>query len=415
LRLVFPPWAGKDLGGGSNLLTERKKVKFWSEEKTVVLLRVLLSVLAVILLVQTLHKAFRAEGYDFTPRLEAAKALVAGIDPYKIPTPFPLTYPLFICVLLLPLAWLPYGLANFIWFGVNAVSLWFPLCFLVKSYDARTTEKEFLKLFALSALLLLTIVQNNFVNGQVNFPVLAFSVLFFKFLTEKKTHWASLFLAAAIALKLTPLLFVVYLLFRKEWAALAWTFFYTAIFILGLPALIAGPNILRYYRGYVVDYVWQNLGYHHVLNLNQVYYLSAYFHFILPFLGGLSLNLLASAAVVAPLVWLQLRSNPSLRTQTLLFSLYAVSILWILPYSETHHMAFLFPAVFLLVRHFLWEKKSQRGMGIFILAWLTLGIWLGKLSFVAFFIAIGTCYFSLAWMLWKEVGRGKNHGGRREN
>ena len=173
-----------------------------------------------------------------------------------------LTYPLFICVALIPLAWLPYWLANVLWFCINGVCLWFSLFFAQKAFDAQTTKAEFLKLFALFSLLFLNIIQNNFANGQVNFPVLALSILFFKFLHQKKPHTGGLFLATAISLKLTPLLFLVYLLIRREWIAMAWTVFYTFIFVLGLPYLVGGPPVLEYYRGYITQYVVPNLSSH---------------------------------------------------------------------------------------------------------------------------------------------------------
>lgn len=384
-------------------------MKAWPEEKIVRLLNIILFAVAVILLVQTLHKANRMDGYDFTPRLAATKALVAGTDPYHIPTPFPLTYPLFICVALIPLAWLPYWLANVLWFCINGVCLWFSLFFAQKAFDAQTTKAEFLKLFALFSLLFLNIIQNNFANGQVNFPVLALSILFFKFLHQKKPHTGGLFLATAISLKLTPLLFLVYLLIRREWIAMAWTVFYTFIFVLGLPYLVGGPPVLEYYRGYITQYVVPNLSSHPAPDLSRVYYLSAYLGRFFPFLGGLILNGLSAGLVLAPLVFLQSKVvSDNTRPQAMLFSAYLLAILFILPYSETHHLAFLFPAAMLLTWHYLWESKRGAGKKLLPLAFIYLLVWLGKLTFIAYFLAIGVCYFLLFRLLWKERPSGRD-------
>jgi len=65
-------------------------------------------------------------------------------------------------------------------------------------------------------------------------------------------------------------------------------------------------------------------------------------------------------------------------------------------------MAFLFPAAMLLTRHFLWESKQGLGKKLLPLAVIYLLVWLGKLSFIAYFLAIVVCYFLLFRLLWKE-------------
>jgi alpha-1,2-mannosyltransferase len=378
-------------------------MKSWPEERTVRLLILVLAAVALVLLVQTFHKAYRLDGYDFTPRLAAARALIAGTDPYHIPTPFPLTYPLFICVALLPLAWLPYWLANFLWFCAGGVCLWYSLGILLKAYVPGAARADFLKLFTLCVVLLLDVVQNNFANGQVNFLVLALAVLFFKFLMQKRPHPAGLFLAAAISLKLTPLLFAVYLLLRKEWKAAAWTVFYALLFMIGLPLLVGGPAVFEYYRGYLSDYIGPGLSSHPAADLSRVFYLSAYLGRLLDFPGGFTLNLVSAGLVLAPLAFLNRKAGSNAeRPQALLFSGYLLAILLILPLSETHHLAFLAPAAMILTRYFLWNSGEDWWKRIPPLALIYLPLWLGKLSFVAYFLGIGVCYFLLLRLLWKE-------------
>ena len=177
---------------------------FQLSPKTLRILELLCWVTLAVLLIQAFHKAYRVDGYDFTPRLEAAKALVAGTNPYSLSTPFPLTYPMFICVLLIPLAWLPYWLSNFIWFALSAALFWFSMRALMGFYDSRQTPVRFKALLILCFFLSLNLVQNNFVNGQVNIFVLSLCLFSLKYLLEKKPALAGWLLAAAISFKLTP-------------------------------------------------------------------------------------------------------------------------------------------------------------------------------------------------------------------
>ncbi len=377
--------------------------RLWEGDRATRVLETLFLIVMAVLMVQAFHKAYRTDGYDFTPRLAAARALVQGANPYQIPTPFPLTYPLFIAVALIPLAWLPYGFSNFLWFGLNAVCWGYSAYFLLGLFDPKASSGEFKRLFIACSLLLLPILQNNFVNGQVNFLVMGCCVLFLKFLLEKKNGLAGFFLAAGISLKLTPLIFLAFLFFRRSWAAMAWTLSFTFLFVWVLPFLIAGPAINGYYHGYLMDYVTPHLTSSQVNPLSESYNLSAYLRALAPGFPGAVLSLLAACLVLAPWAWLQAgpEARFSPRSESLLFSAYLLAILWISPISETHHLAFLFPAIFLLTRYYLWEVKGELWKRATPLAAIYILTWLGKTTFVFYFLAIGACYVLLIPLLRK--------------
>ena len=62
----------------------------------------------------------RPEGNDLSAYLAAARALIAGGDPYAVPLPQGFNkYPLTIATLLVPLTWLPVAVAQFGWFALN--------------------------------------------------------------------------------------------------------------------------------------------------------------------------------------------------------------------------------------------------------------------------------------------------------
>src|SRR5439155_8139780 len=83
-----------------------------------------LAVLAAVCLRDLVHWMRRPEGNDLSVYLAAARALVAGGDPYAVPLPqgFSL-YPLTIATLLVPLTWLPVAVAQFGWFALNVAAL----------------------------------------------------------------------------------------------------------------------------------------------------------------------------------------------------------------------------------------------------------------------------------------------------
>jgi len=369
-------------------------------ERAIRILEIVCWAAMALFLIQAFHRAYRPYGYDLTPRLVAARALVNGLDPYKVATPFPLTYPLFICVILLPLAWLPYWAANLAWFLISLACVLLSMRVVLRLVNPQLSRRELRQVAVLCFLPLTNVVQSNFVNGQVNFLVLALCVLFFKSLLQRQPSAAGLLLGAAVAVKLTPLILAVYLLVRREWAALWWTGLGVLLFVFVLPYALGGPAVLDYYRGYFHGYVIPALGSGGTHDVSGAFALSSYLRVLVPFLPGLALLLVSSALVLTPLVFLQLRasSTHSTRVQVLLFSAYLVASLLILPISETHHLAALFPALLVLTWYFLMEDGAPRARGMVPLAAAFLLLLLGQLSFAFYFAAIGTLYVLLCYL-----------------
>lgn len=362
---------------------------------------VVIGLLMLVWLIQAFHKAYRAEGYDLTPRFEAAKALLQGTDPYKLQTPFPLTYPLFICVLFIPLTWLPYGLANLVWFGVSAGCLFYLWREVLKAFRPSLGVREMTLVLGAFFLEALIILQNNFVNGQVNIFVVALCVLCFRSLSSAKPMAAGWALAGAIAFKLTPLVLVGYLVLRREWKALFWTLVGTLALGFGLPYLFAGSAILGYYQGYLTGYILPSFL---ALSptLTETFQFRNYLHALVPSLLGLPLSFLSDLLVLLPLAWVQFRVGDGTleRKEIAIFSCYLAVSLWLSPISETHHLAALFPGFFLLIQYGLmerakeaWWKRTAPLMLIFIL------LWTGLHQFVLYFLVIGLCYALLLIMI----------------
>lgn len=356
----------------------------------------------VLFLVQAYHRAYRPFGYDLTPRLAAATALLGGRDPYGLLTPFPLTYPLFICVLFVPLARLPYWAANLAWFLVSVASLAASVAVIFRLVAPGGSWRRARELFVLCFLPLSNVIQSNLVNGQVNFFVLALCTLGLRALLRRKAWMAGLLIAAAISIKLTPAILVVYLLLRRDWAATGWTCLGVLLFTVLLPYAVAGPSIVDFYHGYLRNYVLPTLASGGTTNLATTFALSSYVHALVPSLHGVALGAIAAALALVPLAVLQLRAagaGESASREALLFCGYLAASLWILPISETHHLAALIPALVILT----WYSLRARGDGLvrrLVPVLLMDGlILLGVVSFVFYFAAIAICYGLLCHLL----------------
>jgi alpha-1,2-mannosyltransferase len=382
------------------------------DDKWVLAVRCVIVLLMLVWLIQAFHKAYRAEGYDLTPRFEAAQALLHGTDPYKLSTPFPLTYPLFICVLLMPLALLPYGLANFLWFVVSAASLYFLCDTVLKALRPGSDLRERTLTAGMFFLGALVILQNNFVNGQVNLFVLALCLFCFRSLSDKKPALAGLSLAAAIAFKLTPLVLVGYLFLRREWKALFFTLAGILLFAFGLPALFAGPAILDYYQGYLTSYVLPSFS-AITTDLAETFQFKNYLHALAPGLTGPVLSGFADLLILAPLAWVQWRGGKESgeRREMALFSAYLAVSLWLSPISETHHLAALFPGLLLWTGHALWDGGRPLWKNAIPLGLVFVLLWVGLHQFVLYFAAIGLCYVFLLVFTGAGTVRGRRKSG----
>lgn len=152
-------------------------------------------------------------------------------------------YPPFFFLATAPLALLPLGVAGAIWFLVNA-SLAAACCVLaVSAFRAPGSKRPLPPLaYALPGLLAAVVIVTNLSRGQVNILILFFVCLG---LYSFRRGWdlrAGLSLGIAVALKLTPLLLVAYLLYRRAWKVALGTGIALIVAWAVLPALVFGPR-----------------------------------------------------------------------------------------------------------------------------------------------------------------------------
>lgn len=321
-------------------------------------------IMIVVMIVQTYSKAYRENGYDFTSFMLSAEALVLGEDPYSTDTPFTYIYPLFLAFILIPFTMIPYWLSNTLWITLNLVSVGVIakiLNGLSQPFNRIAAGSDLVFPSVVVFLLLFSPIQSNFLNGQVNIVVLLFSVLFFRNYLRGKSLIAGTWLGAAIALKLLPAIFIVFLLLRRQVRVAIYSVSMALLFCL-LPWVITGNRLFEYYRYYAEAFLFGHLFGSQaphpsgvILNLYSVA------GFIYPRLAGggmivkLSCTLITLGVIV--LIDTNLRSKNRSNNGLGSFSVYLVGAVFMSPISETHHMILLFPAIYILARKYIVEPN----------------------------------------------------------
>ena len=280
---------------------------------------------------QTWHKAFRPGGNDLTSYLLSARALWDGQSPYGLDTPFPYIYPLFLAFVIIPLAMLPYGAAVIGWFTASVAALG-----VVLRRSAFGSELA----PAAAVIVTFSIIQNNLLNGQVNFFVVLCCVLAVK---QTREVAAGAWLGAGIALKLMPVLLVVYFLVRRQFRAVLVAVATALVLMLAPGILISGSAAdvhAQYARGLLMPMMTTPAG-----DATLAYSLASVVQRTLGVGPALWIDLLCAAAVLGTIAAVDVRTWRRRGDHLAAAAAYLVAIVLISPKSETHHLAFAIPAV----------------------------------------------------------------------
>lgn len=297
----------------------------------------------------------RPWGNDLGVYLASARILVEGGNPYTLSTPQGHgPYPLTIDVLAIPLTWIPLGLAQTLWFALSVGALVGSLLILDRLWrrarggvaDPVLAVPFEVRLAGLAIALFIPF-QNHLRYGQMNLLLLCLCCVFLALHLGGRAGGAATSLGLAIALKLTPAVFLFYL-FRGRWYRTAvLTIASTLVLAVALPALIS-TNVLEIYRvgwlrgltgvvGAPVRYEWRTR-----------FTLAAVLTEIWPRLAALpGLRYLSAAAVLGPILWIQPRLARDPRGALFLFALYLVAMPLVSPLSETHHLVVLAGALWI--------------------------------------------------------------------
>jgi Glycosyltransferase family 87 len=341
----------------------------------------------VVLAVQTLNRARRPDGIDFTSYLMSAQALWEGRSPYGLDTPWPYVYPMLLAFLLIPLVALPYAAAALAWFAASLAAL----CGIL----SKTTDRSALPVTATLAASF-AIIQSTLLNGQVNFLVVLCSVLAVCAARDGRDVTAGAWLGAGIALKLMPAVLAMYFLVRGRWRAVVATAVASLVFSFG-PAVLLGPHgwdvCVEYVRGYVLPMLGGS-----PLHRDDplVYSVAGIAHGVLgtsapAWINAVAAVLVIGAATALDVFWWRPREQDLAAGAG-----YMIAVVLVSSKSELHHLAFIIPAIALGATWLGRAHEWRGGWAPSVFAAAVVGIVVSKLAGPAQGAVICAALFMLA-------------------
>ncbi len=197
---------------------------------------------------------------DLTSYIRASIWFFSGENPYQdVVRRF--IYPQFLLLVLVPFhsvlaSPMLRGITAFVWGLGLYLSFFLTLAASWKHLYGFKSFSESLKqnVPAIALLVMMThpLLQDEFLNGQVNLFVMGSTAAFFFFLEKNKLFWAALFLAIATSIKIAPGFVLFYILFTRQYKVVLYYIPLVFIFVFGLPYLV-NNNSLVYYRYFVSD------------------------------------------------------------------------------------------------------------------------------------------------------------------
>jgi alpha-1,2-mannosyltransferase len=165
----------------------------------------------------------------------------------RIQTSLGFTYPPFAAVLMYPMAWLPLGLVIVATWVGSAVCVLVTTAWLIRPLVARHGW-SFWYAMCLTIPLISTLepIRENFAFGQINMYLAVLILGDLLFLTPRGSRWGGVGVGLAAAIKLTPAIFIGYLLVTRRFRAAA-TAAATAVGATLLAAALAPSESWRYW------------------------------------------------------------------------------------------------------------------------------------------------------------------------
>lgn len=200
----------------------------------------------VVVVALGVHWAELPSGLDFRVYWQGGHDVLVGLSPYReIAGALPFTYPAFSAVMFVPFALLPQFVAYVVW-QVLMVSALVVATMIVAR---RAGFDLVLASWLLMGGMVLEPVVRGLQLGQINTLIVVLVVLDFFVLPKR---YRGLLIGLAAGIKLTPAVFAVVFLFRKEWAS-AIRAVAAGVGTILLPALIIPSDTVLYWTKLIFD------------------------------------------------------------------------------------------------------------------------------------------------------------------
>lgn len=320
------------------------------------------------------HRGAQAYRIDLDVYRLGAQVLLQGGDLYgtlpdtMIGANLPFTYPPLAAIVFAPLALLPLNVASLIFTIVSALALGVAVWVVTHELTKLTwTNAAFLAL-ALSAVVLWTgPVRETFSFGQINTVLMALVVV--DILVGRGRWWQGSLIGLALAIKLTPAVFLAYFLMRRDWRALAMGIG-SALVYTGIGFLVTFQGSVQYWTETLIS----------TERIGNLYYVSN------QSLNGM-VRRLADDDHTASLVWFGLCAVIGLSLLALMWALFrqggpiadaaamctmGIYSLLASPVSWSHHWVWCIPALFVTLA-IVWRRTGVVRWSAVVIS--VLGVW----------------------------------------
>jgi len=197
--------------------------------------KLIIYVLLILSIVFLLNTAAQRSG-DLESYLRAGTRMLDG-QPVYVQELYPYMYPPLLAFLLIPFTFLSLTAAKLLWCGLNLFLLFLAGRLLLKMVDKKGINTVMLCFLTVLSTLRFFIVSSH--RGQVNIVVLFLCVAVLYFFREGKDLFAGIALGAAVVIKISPILILLYFIYKRKFKLSA----YAAVGGIGfmlLPSLVLG-------------------------------------------------------------------------------------------------------------------------------------------------------------------------------
>ena len=173
---------------------------------------------------------FLAIYQDFNYYYFASDAAFQGINPYLQGGSYTgYIYPPICLFFLYPFQLFPLVIASKVWIGLSLMGVIFSIIIILKTYKQALFSSFSLVILALGCIFFP--VKFTLGMGQINIFILVCLALAVYYFMKGKEKLTGVFFGLSITIKYFPLFIILYLIFRKKWKILGYTFFTILVLI----------------------------------------------------------------------------------------------------------------------------------------------------------------------------------------